>query len=230
MYNQYSFETENYQENENLSQRIVNFIKSITGVETLVVLFVVITLISITIWGFIGQSEKNKDLQKQTDFEVNIIPALIEFYKNSGTGVESTKAYPVAKCSSDLNEVDYEFTLRKTLAGEFKELDTFNYLTKEKFPVDREGIYTLNFNERKIPYRCPEKLNLSTSKNNLPIYEDGFKSCNFSSLNNFNNCYLYTSSGNGDKFQLAYYSVSDKCFIVYSKFRSENITLDVSCN
>ncbi len=60
MYNQYSFETENYQENDNLSQRIINFIKSITGVETLVVLLVVITLISVTIGVLLVNLRKTK--------------------------------------------------------------------------------------------------------------------------------------------------------------------------
>lgn len=214
----------------NLSQKIVNFIKSITGLEYLVIIFVIISFIVVIIFGFLGQQDKNKDLQKQTDFELNLIPAINAFYKNSGGGNASSKAYPIAKCSGDLNEVDYEFTLRQSLTGKIIELDTFAYLQNSTFPTDRGGLYNTTFKDRKVNYRCPEKLNFSTTQNNLAIYEDGFKSCNFSSKLNYNNCYLYTSSSNGDSYQLAYYSLSTKCFIYYSQFRNETISKSSVCN
>lgn len=212
-------------DDEQIDFNLINFIKSITGVEFLVVFISLITIMGVLLFGYFNQSARNKDLQKDVHMTETLIPALIAFYDNSGAE-ESSKFYPIGKCSGDLNEVDYEFSMRLALTGQVRELDNHAYISRENFPRDANGKYSKSLKDREINYRCTEKLNFNTVQNRGQIYEDGYESCNFSS-SKLKNCYLYSSQG--DEFKVGYYSFVEDCFIVYSKFRNQELKKDITC-
>jgi hypothetical protein len=201
--------------------------RMINGLELILVLTVLFTLIGVFIWGFTTQELKNKDLQKQIHIEKTLLIALSDFYQNTGA-VESARFYPVARCSAELNEVDYEFTLRYILTGKVREIDQHQYIIPNKFPIDKNGVYSTTYRQRQVPFRCQEKLTSQNNQQDTRIYDD-FNSCNFSRQSKLNNCYLYTSSPTGDSFQIGYYSESTKCFIVYRKFRNSSVQLSQEC-
>jgi type II secretory pathway pseudopilin PulG len=204
------------------------FWQKFSGLEFVVVLVSILLLIGVTVFGAISQNAKNRDLQRSTDFTQTIIPALQGFYTNS-SATESGRYFPVAQCSGDLNEVDFEYTMRINLTGQIKEIDNHPYISADKFPKDKSGIFSKNLSDRKNPYRCPEKLSLNTIQNNSPIYSDNYPSCNFSKTKN-KFCYLYTTSPVGDTFQLGYFTESSNCYTLYRQFRSEKPTSVISCN
>jgi ABC-type antimicrobial peptide transport system permease subunit len=199
----------------------------VNGLEFLVIIFSVIAVIGVGIFGFSVQEAVNRDKQRTFDMENIMLPALLDFYKNSGA-VENSRLYPISRCSGDLNEVDYEFTLRQNLTGRLPEVDNHTYIDQNNYPKDKSGQYSDNFKDRKVNYRCPEKLNFSTVQSGGQIYPD-YASCNFSRSQNLRKCYLYTSTANGDTFQLGYYSESKNCFVVYTQFRSDNLKSRQEC-
>lgn len=199
------------------------------GIEFVTICICILSLILALIVGFWNQNNKNRDLQKQYDMENLLIPSLVEFYENSGS-TENRRFYPKAVCSQNINEVDYEMILRQYLSGQMIEVETHTYLPSSSFPRDKSGIYSQNFNQRKVEYRCPEKLNFRSSagqSSSGSIYSD-FPSCNFR-RRLYNNCYLYTSTSSGDKFELAYFSEGTGCFVVYSKFRNNSAQRSIIC-
>jgi hypothetical protein len=188
--------------------------------------FCILSLLGIIVWGFLQQDTKNRDRQREADITGTIIPALEDFYKNSAA-VEGSRFYPISRCSGDMNEVDFEFTLRQHLTGQVKEIDPFAYISSDNYPRDNWGTYSESQNQP-IPFRCPQNLNLSTISQNNRIYGN-FPRCNFSISNNLYKCYLYTTSQNGDRFKVGYYSEELKCFIKYEKFRGQGVTIGQEC-
>ncbi|NJK71335.1 hypothetical protein HC766_00585 [Candidatus Gracilibacteria bacterium] len=200
--------------NETPTRKKVNFFE--IGIIVVSVLGVIITFAI----GFNTQAIKNRDEQRFADIN-NVVIALDNYYLNSSVN-PSSRTYPVANCSFDLNEVDFEFTLREQLTGMRLDLDTHAYIKPDDFPKDNWGVYSQNLNQRKLPYRCSQNLSGDSSDS---IYKDEYPSCNFSSTaeKRFRQCYIYTSSNNGDTYQIGYYSEVDKQFIVYRKFRETPI-------
>jgi type II secretory pathway pseudopilin PulG len=196
--------------------------RKINILEIATVLISILALIGVFSWGLIAQNAINRDKQRQQDIS-QVIAALLEFYKNSNT-IPSQRTYPIANCSESLNEVDYEYTLKRALTGQAIQLDTHAYIDPSDYPTDRSGVYSTTFAQRKIPYRCTEKLNLPTNySQDTPIYSDGTKSCNFNQAQKYTLCYLYTSTNNGDTFSIGYYKESSNSFVVYKKFRDDTI-------
>lgn len=212
--------------------------------EIALVIFCVLLIIGVFYWGFDTQNLVNKDKQKSYDITQVVLPALLEFYQNSAA-VENQRFYPIAQCSGDLNEVDYELSLRQHLSGQKLEIETHEYIPNNLFPRDKSGVYSQTLAERKVPHRCPNLLNNigldSAANSQLSIYGD-FPSCNFRSstlvrdsqgrsrrVPRYLNCYLYTSSNSGDSFRLAYYSEVRKCFVVYQRFRNQDLQTNLEC-
>ena len=200
--------------------------KNFNLLEISTALLVLLTLIGVLIWGIFSQSIKNRDAQREIDIQ-SVIKAVNSFYSNSST-IPSRKSYPVSQCSERLNEADFEYTLKEYLTGAKKQIDTHQYIKPEDFPADKWGVYSTTPQNRKVVLRdCPKIFSsIETATSN--IYPDGTKSCNFSSKNkNYLKCYLYTSSNSGDKYQLSYYSEDRGAFVVYSKFRDDNMIVEV---
>jgi type II secretory pathway pseudopilin PulG len=200
--------------------------RRINILEIATVLISVLALVGVFWWGLSTQNAINRDKQRAQDIS-QVIAALLEFYKSSNT-IPSNRTYPKATCSESLNEVDFEYGLRRALTGKSVQLDTHVYINPDDYPSDKSGTYSTTFKERKIPYRCTEKLNLAAgATTDTQIYADGTKSCNFNQAQKYTLCYLYTSSNNGDTFRVGYYKESSGSFVVYRKFRDEPIQVEV---
>jgi hypothetical protein len=194
----------------------------INGLEIIVIFVSIISLVGVFWWALSGQNAINRDKQRLQDIN-QIIGGLNEFYKNSNT-IPSQRAYPKAVCSESLNEVDFEYTLKRHMTGQVAQLDNHVYIESTDYPKDRSGVYATTFKERKVTYRCSEKLNLAAGATaDTQIYGDGTQSCNFNQANNYTKCYLYTSSNNGDTFRIGYWQESAGKFVTYRKFREEPI-------
>ena len=191
------------------------------------VLVSVVLIVGIFIWGLNSQNQINRDRQRNHDIN-EVITALEDFYINTST-IPSRRFYPISVCSGSLNEVDFELTLRQHLTGALPEIDTHTYIQPDRFPRDKWGDYATTFGDRRVDFRCPEKLTFNEQvTTNTQIYSDGYPTCNFSSRRGVNRCYLYTSSTSGDTFKIGYFQESSNQFIIYTKFREEPLRLEIS--
>jgi len=200
--------------------------RGVNGFEAILIGIGILAIIGAGIWGILTQERVNRDLQRSSDI-VQVVGILTDFYKNS-SAVENTRSFPKARCSAELNEVDFEMLLRMSLTGGTPEVDDFSYILPRSFPRDRSGVYSETFSQRQIPFRCPERL-APVSNNSDRIYTD-FPSCNFNQGKGLLQCYLYTSSPTGDEFKVAYRSEVSNCFVVYTKFRGNSPVVSNRCN
>jgi len=187
-------------------------------IEIAISLFTIIALASFVFFGFYRQDTINRDKARLNDINQAML-ALENFYKNSSLDPDN-RQYPKATCSARLNEVDFESSLRLALTGKRPDLDPHAYILPENFPRDKAGKYSLSVTERLLDYRCPQ--GLSSIKTD-PIYADKWPSCNFNQTNGPKNCYLYTSSTNGDTYEIAYFSESDNAFFAFKRFRDQGV-------
>lgn len=195
-------------------------IRRINLLEIGLVVIAIILLLVTSLFGFFSQATRNRDLQRQNDIS-QILTAIGYFYYHSSNN-PAERFYPKSECSQKLNEVDFEYTLKQYLTGSRPNIEPHSYINPSDFPRDRWGVYSANFSDRKVNLQdCPQVFN----QNSSTIYKDGSSSCNFlrKANNGYLRCYLYSGSQNGDKFELAYFSETQNQFIVYSKFRSENL-------
>src|SRR6476659_7919668 len=130
--------------------------RRINGLELIVIVIGILSLIGVFTWGLFSTNTENRDKQRLHDID-QVLIALDNFYSNSST-IPSQRFYPVSICSADLNEVDFESTLKNYLTGKKPEVDTHQYIAPENFPADNWGVYSKTFAERKIPFRCPNIL------------------------------------------------------------------------
>jgi type II secretory pathway pseudopilin PulG len=196
--------------------------------EVVLILLVIILLIGSFIFGIFTQGTSNRDKQRSNDIS-QVLIAIESYYQNSDTN-PSQRTYPIAVCSSQLNEVDYEYSLAEYLTGNRQVQEPHKYILASDFPTDKSGVYNQNFESRGVKVRdCPKIFPVSNQKGQ--IYSDGRKSCNFKrNENQYKFCYLYTSSTSGDEFQLGYFSESKNAFAVYSKFRDGKLKLEYLAN
>jgi hypothetical protein len=195
--------------------------KRVNALEIGLIIISILGLIGIFWWGFANQGAINRDKQRFADIS-NVSDALDEFYKNSSL-VPSQRFYPKAPCSESLNEVDFEYTMRNYLTGRVPEVESHIYIDSQKFPKDNWGEYSQTFGQRKVPYRCTQNLGSDTLSSDSLVYSDKSPSCNFSKKLGYQKCYLYTSSNNGDTYQLGYFKEETSKFVIYSKFRDDRI-------
>ena len=122
--------------------------------EKFLILVMIIPLIISFLKGFADQNILNKDDRKRQDI-TEVMKAIDLSYLNSAP-IENTRKYPASKCSGQLNEVDFEYTLNRSLTGRSPKEDTNIYINPKDFPVDPFGDYSTKKSERKIPFRsCP---------------------------------------------------------------------------
>lgn len=163
--------------------------------------------------GYVAKSNELVDEKKSREIAA-VMQSLSEFYKDSSPFLEN-RYYPIAKCSNDLNEFDFEYTLRGEVTGKKPGSLTQEYIKVGDFPSDSKGSYT---NDLSNNFKCTESL--SASEQTKGKYFDNSRHCNFN-INSQRNCYLYTSSLIGDSYKIAYWSPYYKKFVVFSKFRDE---------
>jgi hypothetical protein len=214
-----SFNSSNYQEQlyQNPNQNYqTSYRLNFQLMEVLVLFVSIVILVTTFVFGVINKNRELRDEQRYVDI-LGVIEALDNFY-NASASVPSRRYYPISRCSNSLNEVDYEYTLRETLTGKRSNVTLQTFVDPDRFPVDDRGIYTPNFSDRSLPYRCPNIL-----QQNANSYQDNYPSCEFSSNLNQNFCYLYTSTNNGDSYQIGYYSESQSKFVVFSRFRDQQV-------
>ena len=217
-YQQYDYEDIGSLDKYDLSEGKFNLL------EVGVILFCIVAIIGVFVFGVFTQSTKNRDTQRINDLQ-QILLALDNFYKNSSID-PSQKYYPIASCSAQLNEVDFEYSLKQYLTGQKIEKEPHQYIKPGDFPKDPWGVYSQKFGDRKIKIRDCPKIFVTQNKTN-DIYPDGSSSCNFNrKIADYNKCYLYTSSSNGDKFELGYYSEQTSSFVVYSRFQNEALRVE----
>jgi len=188
-----------------------------SAIEWGLILIAMCIVITSFIFGFIQQDTANRDAARLSDIQ-QVIVALQNFYENSSLDPDERK-YPVATCSARLNEVDYELNLRRALTGQQPQLDPHGYIQTQQFPRDASGEYSATNAQRSIAYRCPQNL---PDADTDPIYDD-WESCNFDQSAGPRHCYLYTSTPNGDTFEIAYYSEADNGFFIFKQFRDDEI-------
>jgi len=190
--------------------------KKFNGLELIVIVLCLIAIIAVGVWGFLSANRRFRDEQRTQHID-QVLAALDQFYNNSSLE-PSRRRYPISVCSNSLNEVDYELTLREHLTGQRPALDRHAYIDTGDFPRDPWGDYVTDFRNKQVPFRCPS---IFVNGPATTSYEDSFPSCDFSSTRGLRQCYLFTSSVNGDSFQLGYWSEVNNAFIVYSRFRSD---------
>jgi hypothetical protein len=197
--------------------------------EKLILIVVLIPLIIFFVKGFSEQNILNKDDRKRQDI-TEVMKGLDLFYLNSAV-IETNRTYPVSKCSGQLNEVDYEYTLNRSLTGRNLKEDTNIYIDPKDFPNDPFGEFSIKKPDRKTPFRtCP-----SIQKNendNILVYKSGEKSCNFSitEKQKLPNCYLYSTDQNGLSYKIGYYSEQKNGFVIWDKFKNNTALESFSAN
>jgi type II secretory pathway pseudopilin PulG len=178
---------------------------------------VVVTLIGLLVLqvvnGFGAQMNEVVDENKSKQL-ASVISALDLFYKDSSDFLEN-RSYPKAGCSNDLNEFDFEYTLKGELTGFKSKTRTHSYIKKNEFPSDPQGNYQATLDST---YAC--KATLPPDEQKFAGYFDNTQHCKFD-INSARNCYLYSSTLIGDGYKLAYWSPYYNKFVVYSKFREE---------
>ncbi len=191
----------------------------ITGLEAVLVLFSVLLLAGSFGFGVINSRPINQDKKKRHDIN-QIIAALDMYYINSDS-IENKRTYPVAVCADQANEIDFEYTLRNHLSGQNQNENSHAFIPSELFPRDDWGRYSIKFENRQVPFDCAKEI---THGANGEVYPNGYPSCNFSlSRKDFQKCYLYGSSVNGDSYKLVYYSEANDYLVRIDKFRDEDI-------
>lgn len=215
---------QNYDYNDNSLSTYDRKTERLNWVEIILIVLMIAGLIGVFIFGILSQNNTNRDRQRSND--ISQVLLAIDSYYNSSNINPSERVYPIAICSSQLNEVDYEYALAEYLTGKRQEQDPHKYINDENFPTDKSGVYSQTFETRKLPTRdCPKVFPVSNQKGK--IYTDNRKSCNFNRrASQYKFCYLYTSSTSGDYFQLGYFSESRNAFVVYSKFRGGKLTTE----
>jgi hypothetical protein len=235
MYNQYY--QSNYNQNNSYNPNLQpmddsEFTESkgfLNLLEIGLILILVLILIFTFIIGFFSQGARLRDKKRQADIE-QVVWALNLYYENSSL-IPGERRYPIAACSGQLNEVDYEFTLRQFLTGQRQEFDSHPYLKGDfetDFLFDDWGVYSQTLETRQLPVRdCPKIFNNIENWEGM-VYPDGGTSCNFQSSNrNLRKCYLYTSNISGDKYEIAYFSEAQNAFVIYSRLREGQIKINL---
>ena len=195
--------------------------------EKLLIILILVPLIFALVKGFVDQNILNKDDRKRQDI-AEVMKAINISYLNS-TPIENTRKYPVSKCSGQLNEVDFEYTLNHSLTGQNPKDDTNVYIDPKDFPVDPFGVYITKKIDRKLPFRsCPSVQKVEND--NILVYKSGQKSCNFQIGSNYLNCYLYSTDQNGISYKIGYYSEPRKGFVIWDKFKNNPAVESFSAN
>lgn len=170
-----------------------------------------IFLIASFIFGIFTPIGQKQDEQKKHDMG-QIAQALDSFYYNSSS-IKGKRSYPLSVCSSSPNEIDFESTLRQILTGKNTQINSHQYISPEKYPKDLQGDYTSSLEKRENPSECAKAVSEVAYKGIGDV-------CDFNKESS-PECYLYTSSATGDKYQIGYYSQEVKSLVIFEKNRDK---------
>lgn len=216
----------------------ITYDRSIGGRGRLIVITGLILLAVLFAFGFFRHKDTIDDRNKNQDIGY-IIRALNSYYDDSSEYIEG-RHYPIALCSSNLNSFDFEYTLRKALTGKSAGNTLQNYIDTQNYPQDRLGKYVSKFSdydglksdkigERTPIYNCRDKLPYIEGGKDKNSYFDGRAICTFDNrfdmlafdFSTNRNCYLYTSTSNGDAYKLAFFSGANNKYVVYTQYRND---------
>ncbi len=213
-----------------------------SGVNMLEIILVSLVIAGIVISGILGFLSKNNDNRDiRRDTQINIVIKALGLFYGDSSRIPNDRRYPISRCSGQLNEVDYEYTLKKTLTGNEPKINNFSYITEANFPIDEGGITVANVADSRISKRgCDKSFGGFDPKKNK-IYNNEWNGCEFSrektdeyklqfweSKNKFLQCFLYSSDDRGFEYSLAYFSEADNNFVIYSQKLNGTLTKKTS--
>lgn len=164
-------------------------------------------------------AKKEVDDQNKVTAMTSLLSAINLYYRDSSDFLEA-RYYPIAACSNELNNFDYEYTLRSKLTGyQSNKATTHTYITRDTFPTDPNGGYSVTF---PTTFDCAS--HVTPAEFTSHKYFDGSNHCKYD-VNTSPNCFLYTSSLIGDSFKLSYWSPYYNKYVIYSKFRGDTMQI-----
>jgi type II secretory pathway pseudopilin PulG len=182
--------------------------------ETLIVSICLFAILGAGVLGALYQSNVNKDKIKIRNI-LSMTKALDQFY-NDSSSTEYSRKYPISQCSTtEPNTVDYEHTLFLTLSGQSD--NAYKYIEPSNYPQDSGAEY-----KDQTDKPCTKFLR-DFDKNK---YSANNKECTYLPSNAKNRCYLYSSTPEGDRYILGFYSETKNKLILINKLRSNPAVYD----
>jgi hypothetical protein len=182
-----------------------------TVTETIVISICLFILLFGVVIGFINQSKVNAD--KIRIRNLNSITKILDSYYNDSSSVEYSRKFPISQCSTtEPNSVDFEHTLYLSLTGLQK--NTTPYIAVENWPQDKSAEFisqTDNICSKSLP-------NLDQTK-----YSINNKECLFAPEKGKNFCYLYSTSPEGDRYTLSFFSDAKNKRVNFVKLRNNPV-------
>jgi type II secretory pathway pseudopilin PulG len=176
--------------------------------ETLIVSICLFGILGAVILGVLYQSNVNKDKIKIRNI-LSMARALDQYY-NDSSSTEYSRKYPISQCSTtEPNSVDYEHTLFLTLSGQSD--NAYKYIEPNIYPQDDGAVY-----RDQTDKPCTKFLR-NYDKNKYSLNN---KECDYTPASAKNRCYLYSSTPEGDRYILSFYSEAANKLITINKLRS----------
>lgn len=185
--------------------------QSLTLLETFIITICLFVIIFAVIVGLLDQIKVNNDKIRIRNM-VSVTKALASFY-NDSSSIEFTRRFPISECStSSPNSVDYEKTLNLTLTGQTigQASNGFRYIESNSYPQDLKAEFI-----NSSPIACGDPK--TTNSNNA---------CNHRPESGKNFCYLYSTSPNGDRYNLSFYSESKNRLVTLTQLRNDKLQVD----
>lgn len=185
-----------------------------TLIETLVVSVCLFLLLGSVIFGIYNQSKVNQDKIKIRNL-MSIAKALEQYYNDSSSS-EYSRKYPISQCSTtEPNHTDFEHTLYINLSGVIP--NSFKYVEPVSYPQDPNA---------KFQPLGEDKCNNLLQSFDRQKYSINNQECNYVPEKGINNCYMYSTSPEGDRYTLAFYSESRGKLIKISRLQANIIKAD----
>ena len=186
-----------------------------TITETIVISICLFILLFGGVIGFINQGKINNDKIRIRNL-LSMTKAL-DLYYNDSSSIEYSRKFPISQCSTtDPNSIDFEHTLYLTLTGEQK--NTTSYIAVENYPQDKQAEYT-SLNEESCSKGLKE---FDPSK-----YSINNKECVYNPPKGKNFCYLYSTTPEGDRYTLSFFSDAKNKRVDFYKIRNNPVTSDM---
>jgi hypothetical protein len=183
-----------------------------TVTETIVISICLFILLFGVVIGLFNQTKVNAD--KIRIRNLLSITKVLESYYNDSSSVEYSRKFPISQCSStEPNAVDFEHTLYLTLTGQQK--NTTPYIAVESWPQDKAA-----------EFKSLSETPCSNLLNNLDLtkYSLNNKECNYTPEKGKNFCYLYSTSPEGDRYTLSFFSDAKNKRVDFVKLRNNPVS------
>jgi hypothetical protein len=192
------------------TKTLTNFYKnnfgSLSFIEFLIVTISILAIISTVVLSYFYQNLENIDIVKEHNIE-SLITGLNKYYEDSSFN-NSTKRYPVAKCSNlTPNIIDYEYTLKNALSKPISKANNFSYIAQQDFPQDKSASYQnieIKKADKEKRYECLAGIDTRN-------YSTDNKSC----TGLF--CYTYTSTPIGDSYTIAIFKNRNNKYLKFKQ-------------